>query len=128
MPTLRGERRYKHHKHASLDVEVDFWRFSPHGDGAVAVPAQLRPILGAADVGKGDGRGGRGRSETRGAADGRGKGKGRGKGGGAGHHVKSKQEARAHAAARLAHYGGGKSGNKGESHKRGDGVRVTKLG
>ena len=133
-------RMYKHHKHASLDVEVDFWRFTPQMDtegaeGAVATQAPFSALQGGGGKGGGRGAGGRGRGEER-----------TGKGGRAGKGAKddgrdcrraesqqavagSRQTARANAKARVDFYGGGGSGKskKTESTKRGDGVRVTKL-
>jgi hypothetical protein len=111
---------YKHHKHESLDVAVDFWRFSPRAaDDPGGCPAQVP----SANVGgKGaEGKGGGGRD---GAKGGGGRGARGGKGGkGSG---KSKQEARANAKARVEHFGGG--GKKESSSRRGDGYRVTKIG
>ena len=126
---------YKHHKHASLDVAVDFWRFSPKsddddddGDETTAASAlqglHLSGGKGGSKGGKGKGRG-RG-DEREGGRGGRGGG-GRG-GGGRGSRKdgadgpRSKQECRAHAKARLEHFGGG-GGNKREG-----GARVTKIG
>ena len=60
---------YKHHKHASLDVAVDFWRFSPRADAdeddadeAPAASALQGLILsgGKGAAGKGGGKGGKG--------------------------------------------------------------------
>ena len=121
---------YKHHKHESLDVAVDFWRFSPRvgedaADGVVRVPSSNLSGKGA----EGKGGGGRGGGKGGGGKGGGGKGGG-GKGGkgsgGAAGGLKSKQEARANAKARVEHYGGG--GKKETTNRRGDGYRVTKLG
>ena len=86
------------------------------------VPPQLMPLQGPSALNPG--RGG-GRSRGRGGDQGR-TGGGKGKGGGV--QVKSKQDARANAVARLAHYGGGGKTKSEGSTKRGDGYRVTKLG
>ena len=70
-------RMYKHHKHASLDVEVDFWRFTPQADregasegGAAAQAPFSASQAGGKGGGKGGGRGagGRGRGGGKGGA------------------------------------------------------------
>lgn len=142
---------YKHHRHASLDVAVDFWRFAPQGDGddsgdeapaASTLHGGLQGLClnggkgaafgkGAAGKGGGKGGGGRGRGrgdEREGGAGGRSGGGGRGSKAGGPEGPRSKQEARAHAKARLEHYGGGGKVKAESSNKRGDGHRITKLG
>ena len=127
---------YKHHKHASLDVAVDFWRFSPKsddddedGDETTAASALQGLILsGVKGGGKGGGKGGKGKGRGRGDEREGGRGGGGRGGGGRGSRKdgadgpRSKQECRAHAKARLEHFGGG-GGNKREG-----GARVTKIG
>jgi predicted RNA methylase len=128
---------YKHHKHASLDVEVDFWRFTPQANGEGAseggVAAAQAPFSASQAGGKG---GDKGAGKE---AGGRGRGGGKGGGKDDGRDCRrvesqqavagSRQTARAKAKARLDFYGGGSGkGKKTESTKRGDGVRFTKLG
>ena len=115
---------YKHHKHDSLDVAVDFWRFSPRADepGGCAAQVPSANLGGKGAEGKG-GRGGAKGGGGRGACGGKG-GKGSSAGGACG--FKSNHEARAHAKARVEHFGGG--GKTERSNRRGDGYRATKPG
>lgn len=82
---------YKHHKHESLDVAVDFWRFSPRlstdqetetPPGAVPRPLSSSSSSRGGPCGKGMGKG-RLDSRIKGTGPGaNGSGRGRGKGGG----------------------------------------------
>jgi predicted RNA methylase len=96
---------YKHHKHESLDVAVDFWRFSPglSTDQEAETPpgAVPRPLSSSSSSSSSSSRGGpsgkgmgRGRVDSRikGAGPGTtGSGRGRGKGGGSSNSSKKKR-------------------------------------